>query len=107
MSLAEFLSDAAPAAPAKRKAFDPPARAKVQKTEGPDPHMLSTPWNSAESSFLIKQNPKGYVTVEHAIGGSTYPWCGAAVVSSSNTLRALTSREMDTKVRSILPPLFP
>ena len=104
MSLAEFLSDAAPAAPAKRKAFDPPALAKVQKIEGPD---LRTPWNSAESSFVIKQNPKGYVTVEHAIGNQTYPWCGAAVVSSSNTLRALTSRDMDTKVRSILPPLFP
>ena len=94
MSLAEFLSDTSP--PKKRKAFDPPALNKVRKVEGPD---LRTPWNSGESSFVIKQNGKGIISVEHAIGGQTYPWCSAAVVSSSNTLRSLTSREFDSKMK--------
>lgn len=116
MSLADFLSS--PSAP-KRKAGDISADSNVDKLKGgvvsnacgasnaeppqkatkqgaPD---LRTPWNSGESSFQIKQHAKGWAQVEHLVGNSSYPWTSAAVVSSANTLRALSAREFDTQMK--------
>ena len=94
MSLAEFLSS--PAAPKRKLEADEetPKASKAPKNKGPD---LYTPWNSGESTFAIKQHPKGYAQVEHLVGGSPYPFTSAAVISSANTLRP--GREFDTQMK--------
>lgn len=105
MSLTSFLEDPASfmseGEDKKRKAVSfapPPVPQKAAKSEG-EPNF-TTPYDCGPSTFRVgTHRGGGYTQVEHCIAGSPYPFCSAAVVSSANTLRALSAREFDNQMK--------